>query len=1105
MGLLARSSFARGWMPDADAVNGPADGLLRMDNCVLDELGVVSLRAGSAKINGAPFADLDVHSLFTAVLNGTRYRLAGAGSAVYANGVSLLSGMAGAGDVTFGSHLGQILFARGSTTKKYDGAAVRNWGIAMTGGAPTIAPVASDGKTFASFDSGEAPAFTVGEDNGAGATFATGEDGAANGAFVLHPSASTNRGSITKTFAAPTDFTVYDSGGAGTDNDLLQIWVYVTEPSDLLSVTLMIDVNPSSTALFQDDYYIHNFVPGDLGPLGPTDTTVLTPSLANQGTPGRRARGNAAAIGSAIPRADFSPAKPIGNAGWSKLAVRRGDMTRTGSTSGKDWTTVHAVRLVITTTQPTPIQFDLLRIIANPLNGAYKWCYILAFNSGTYVGKSGPSPLSAPTQLQAQAATVTVPADGARDSQANECWLYRMGGVMDAFYRVAVKTGVPAGAFDILDSLSDLDAMVVGLKLETDNGVPPSGIIGVAGPYFDRVFALTAASLAPSRRLNPDSFAAGQVITVAGADETCLWVKKALGGLYVGTTKDLYRIDGTGAELPDGTIDFIKTPVNIDHAPINDAVVQDGNLLVYFAEDGWRAFAGGGSALQTGDTSLLYRGKIRHGRGPVNTTTGRFRAAISKGQLVTLFPEGTETASTVRVARQAPTRGGWYYATYPQAFRCLYREPDGTLLASDTTGTVWQLDTGTTDAGTKIPVTLWTKIDDNGQPYQRKDPWDLRARVDAGGDVVSFAVHLDGSVTAALTLTSTQSGEGLAPGSLSTLAAATQLQLRVTGSFATFRFYDFGLAYRDHPLLTYYVEPKPVPPSTRRRRFSGLNVVIDTLSGNAVVTPVLDNVAQTAFTVNTDTPEGKSLSFPAIVGRDLWARVAKASGFELYEVTPRIIEELPPVVRGLLPKSNAGYSGVKILSGVRFRACTLGVTRTVTVYLDNVAVPQTFAVVTGVDDPDDVTLAFATAQTGRDIALSFDGDVELYEWSPIISARQPLGVRAWDSGPIDLGDRELVWLRRFDLKVNAGADLTVTAWLDGAAICTVTGVVSPGLDTVVAIDVPRGTKGRQPRLVVTSTQPFFPYWIRVVERVTGLGIEKARPTIPVTLGGGAAA
>ena len=83
MGVLARTNFGRGWMPDADAIAAPPDALLRMDNCILDELGVVALRKGSAPINDTPFADRDVHSLYTAILDGIRVRFAGAGNYIY--------------------------------------------------------------------------------------------------------------------------------------------------------------------------------------------------------------------------------------------------------------------------------------------------------------------------------------------------------------------------------------------------------------------------------------------------------------------------------------------------------------------------------------------------------------------------------------------------------------------------------------------------------------------------------------------------------------------------------------------------------------------------------------------------------------------------------------------------------------------------------------------------------------------------------------------------------------------------------------------------------------------------------------------------------------
>ena len=50
------------------------------------------------------------------------------------------------------------------------------------------------------------------------------------------------------------------------------------------------------------------------------------------------------------------------------------------------------------------------------------------------------------------------------------------------------------------------------------------------------------------------SFATGQAIRVTGADERPLWVRKALGGLYIGTTKDVYWLDGTGAERRRGDV-----------------------------------------------------------------------------------------------------------------------------------------------------------------------------------------------------------------------------------------------------------------------------------------------------------------------------------------------------------------------------------------------------------------------------------------------------------------------------------------------------------------------------------------------------------------------
>jgi hypothetical protein len=103
-----------------DKFKCPPDALLRMDNCVLDELGAVALRRGSAKLNTSAMSDLDVHSLFTTTLNGTKYRMYGINDAVYANGNQIDSGITGTGDISFGTHMGQIFWARGTTKNAYD-------------------------------------------------------------------------------------------------------------------------------------------------------------------------------------------------------------------------------------------------------------------------------------------------------------------------------------------------------------------------------------------------------------------------------------------------------------------------------------------------------------------------------------------------------------------------------------------------------------------------------------------------------------------------------------------------------------------------------------------------------------------------------------------------------------------------------------------------------------------------------------------------------------------------------------------------------------------------------------------------------------------------
>lgn len=887
MGVLSRGPFSSGWTPDADAVNAPPGSLLRMDNLILDELNILSLRRGSLRINETPFEDLDIHSLHTQTLGSTRYRMAGADNHVYSNGLRLLVTMDGDGDTSFGTHMGQIFFARGSSKFKYDGTDVLNWGIRQTGGTPTVAPGVggtTNSSELLSGDSTEAPAVIMEVDDGTGPTYVADRNGVAGGALEVHPN-SGGQAIATKTWPTDQDFTVLGSSAfPATDDSVVSLWAYFEDPTKVFQISLQISVN--GPTIWSDVYATIWFI------------------------------ADMAAAGTVV-------------AGWNKLTVRRGDMVRGGpGTAGQTWANVRMVRLVMqgNVEDPGAVYFDNIAISGvaaggSPLNGDYEWAYSYYRDNDSYLAYSALSPTSGFFHIDSSSAEVTIPADINRDSQVNQIWLWRRGGELDTWYRVAVYdpgTSVGTGAIIISDTTSDQDALDINITADEDTDLPPDNIIGIEGPYYDRLFVLTETHLYPSRRLSPDNYAITQIIRIAGPDERALWVKKAVGGLFIGTTKDIYRIDGTGAELPDGTTEFEKTPLSIDNPPISNGVAQEGPLMVYIASDGWRAFIGAGSQPLVGPTSFLYQGQDRHGVEAINVTEGRFRAAIAKSQLVAITPEGDDDEQSSILYRYNFKHTRWYRHPYPYTFRSIFREPDGTLIAGDNSGYIHTLDTGVEDSGSPIEVTVWTSRDDNGDRMSPKQASNLIVNADAGSQSYAVEIWTDDVPTQfQRTLTGFTSSLSPVAYDIVDLDLFKQVQLRITGHFSRFRLAGFALNY---------------------------------------------------------------------------------------------------------------------------------------------------------------------------MAL-------------------PIGVKAWDSGPMSLGTQDIVWARRIRMKVRASRDLTVTPYFDGIEFEAVTVSVDNSTDlvTVLEVPVPRGYFGRTPRFVVQSLEDFHPYWIELLPRLTVASSEKQPIRMAAGLGGEEAA
>jgi hypothetical protein len=230
-------------------------------------------------------------------------------------------------------------------------------------------------------------------------------------------------------------------------------------------------------------------------------------------------------------------------------------------------------------------------------------------------------------------------------------------------------------------------------------------------------------------------------------------------------------------------------------------VSVDGNTIIYRSADGLITLAGSTvSAFNMAGTSLLWRGQTRHGASGLNITTGRFRSAIDNMMLYVLAPEGSSESSQTVLRYSFPT-SQWSRLNYPQAgnLRSIFKEPDGSLVAGDDAGNVWQLDTGTQDGSSDIPVELLTPIADGGNPLAYKDPHDLQIHVNTGGRTGTANLYKDGSLDVGWTGEFSTTTPSVFRFQVDDLGRFLKSQLEITGSFNQFSIQQYDLAYRVRP------------------------------------------------------------------------------------------------------------------------------------------------------------------------------------------------------------------------------------------------------------------------------------------------------------------
>lgn len=856
MGTWRRSAkdWTAGWSPSSDLVNGSPAGLLRADNVQLDDLGVLSLRRGSAQTlpgytTALPGGELLVDSLYNAVLNSSPTTLSvsrvvaatrnvapnATQASVYINGARRDSGLRGTGDVVIHHGFGNVFWCRGARTaggrinyRKNDGSesggddgrGTRNWGIGAPAGAPSFEASDPDGTTFSSCDDSEVPSWEAFEGD---LSSVDGNDGTPGGAIELSPDATTGRATATRSLGGDTDFTAYDGGDTGIEEDPVELYVKVGVPENLFSLTLMFDCGSDSDRPFQEDYYSFEMQPEVLIAAKPENLFGIEDFNALTIEDRRQAKFNTDgnAPDSMFDRqtsgsTSEAPTSQIRkDADWTRISVPRKSFQRTGGTPDRGWNTITGIRVVATSTFTDDtktfgtVAVDNITISGganHPFTGTYVARYRWVKDFGTYVALSPPSPVSDSILTKANGLSVRIPAASlaAADAQVDECWVYLAGGALNGFYRFATADMDPnQGALVVDVNKREAQAAIDNITLDLNDAIPPDDIVSIAGPYFGRFAVLTPTGVHLSRYNNPDTFSLNEVIKIGDGGEVPYWIVDADGRLLVGTSGAIRQISGSLAALPDGTIDARVDDLNVA-APNDRCVAVDGPVVAYLAADGPRILGGNTSKLIVGNLDLLLRGETRYGVPAMDLglAPGRSRMAIWNRFVYLVAPEGAYQDGSPICYRYDMAVDRWWRFEFPFTIRSIYRDPANLLECGTNDGQVFLLETGTTDDGAAISYRVQTVSDGLETPLQKKDFHDLIVNCQTGSAASTFAWYADQATAA--TLTSTVAGTEAAPihqQEATALSGAKRVGLLITGSSTTgWKLYDYALNFRERPM-----------------------------------------------------------------------------------------------------------------------------------------------------------------------------------------------------------------------------------------------------------------------------------------------------------------
>lgn len=337
--------------------------------------------------------------------------------------------------------------------------------------------------------------------------------------------------------------------------------------------------------------------------------------------------------------------------------------------------------------------------------------------------------------------------------------------------------------------LTDLADASLGSQVETDNDLPPSA--NIAAVFDEHVFLAgnedNPHRLFWSKRFRPEAFPVDNFIDIGTAADPIMELAPMVGTLGVLSRQTKYYVNGdfTSGFVANESPDRRGTPART-HAvtPAGIAfIARDGIFITTFV---------GKDAEISAAIFPLFIGETVNEYEPINwdaITTASL--AYYKGKLYFAYPSGSNTQPDL-VMVYSFTTNEW--STYQMVVRSMFVEEDTDLLtAGATDGLVYNLESGSTDNGTDIALTVDTKDFTDGQPSLRKLYLYAKVDADAQSETITANFFIDGTSQHTASVTGSRT-KALIPMPEDAWGHQMRVRLTYTGNKAI-RIYGVELHY----------------------------------------------------------------------------------------------------------------------------------------------------------------------------------------------------------------------------------------------------------------------------------------------------------------------